>query len=78
MKLTTISKTFEQTYQLEQYSPVKASTTLTAELAENDDPEQVADELYDQAADMTTRNIAARIAAYEMTEDLAELTGDDE
>lgn len=77
MEIETISKTFEQTYQLEAYSPVKASTTLTATLDENDDPDEVADELYDRAADMTTRNIAARIAAYEMTEDLAALTGDE-
>lgn len=73
MERESLTKGYEQTFQLEQYQPVKSSVIQTVLLDEDDDPDEVADLLHRENVAIVSRDIAARIAAYEMKDGLTEL-----
>lgn len=73
MQRETLTTSYEQTYQVEQYQPLKASVSQTVSLDADDDVDEVADLLHAENVSIVSREIATRIAAYDMSDGLVEM-----
>lgn len=73
MERQTLTKSYSQRFQLEQYQPVESSVSQTVALDEDDDVGEVGEALHAENVSIVSRDIAARIAAHEMSDGLVEL-----
>lgn len=67
-EITEVVASYSRKVQLDDFEPVQHNVELTAELAEDDDAEDVYDGLADQAEDMVERAIAGRVTRKKLAE----------
>lgn len=68
-EITEIQASYNRKVQLEQFEPVQHSVSLTAELADGEDPAEAYDELSDEAEEMVEQALARRITQKKLAED---------
>lgn len=67
--INAIEVSYNRKVQLEQFEPIQHGVTLSANMAQDEDAEEVYDELVDQAEDMVERALVNRVAQHEMDSD---------